>query len=104
VSSSQSLICERPKDFCKKSEVGGNSWDMRIPGFVLVARGILLAALGGGIAFGQTIFTKVTESAVVNDLGALTGFAWGDFRNTGFLDLFVSSFRRIEGVVPFLAF
>ena len=46
----------------------------------------------GSAAVGQTgQFTKITNGAIVNDVGMFTGAVWGDFNNDGFLDLFVSN-------------
>jgi hypothetical protein len=39
----------------------------------------------------QPVFTKITEGAIVNDVGQLfIRGVWGDFNNDGFLDLFVN--------------
>lgn len=51
---------------------------------------VLLMILPGP-ALAQTTFTKITEGAIVNDLGNLfIRGVWGDFNNDGFLDLFVN--------------
>ncbi len=39
----------------------------------------------------QTTFSKITTGPIVTDQGNFTRAAWGDFRNRGLLDLFVSS-------------
>src|SRR5262245_55755035 len=36
-------------------------------------------------------FTKITEGAIVNDVGSWVGCAWGDYDNDGDLDLFVGN-------------
>jgi hypothetical protein len=56
---------------------------------LLLILGIFLNVLASGKA--QTTFTKITNGAIVTDLGTYTRGAWGDFNNDGFLDLFVSS-------------
>lgn len=55
----------------------------------IVAVGSLLTALA---AFSQTVtFTKITTGEIVNDQGQFVAPAWGDFRNSGFLDLVVAN-------------
>ncbi len=39
----------------------------------------------------QTTFTQVSNGAIVNDLGTITGAVWGDFNNDGCFGLFVSN-------------
>jgi hypothetical protein len=56
---------------------------------------ILTSAIGliviHSATLAQTTFTKITEGAIVNDLGNLfVRGVWGDFNNDGFLDLFVN--------------
>jgi hypothetical protein len=54
-----------------------------------LSAGLFLAAVSTG--WSQPItFTKITTGAIVTDQGNFTRAAWGDFNNTGFLDLFVS--------------
>jgi formylglycine-generating enzyme required for sulfatase activity len=40
---------------------------------------------------GDGTFTKVTAGAIVEDVNASNGCAWGDYDNDGFLDLFVAN-------------
>jgi VCBS repeat protein/ASPIC/UnbV protein len=54
----------------------------------LLALGMILATVVDTKA--QTTFTKITSGDLVNDVGPFGGFAWGDFNNDGFLDLFAS--------------
>ena len=54
----------------------------------LLALGMIIATVVDTRA--QTTFTKITQGDIVNDLGSFSGFAWGDFNNSGFLDLFAS--------------
>jgi hypothetical protein len=54
------------------------------------ALGLLLSALASSQA--QTTFTKITNSPIATDIGTSTRCVWGDFRNTGFLDLFVCNY------------
>jgi hypothetical protein len=35
----------------------------------------------------QTTFTQITNGAIVSDQGNWIGSAWGDYHNSGFLDL-----------------
>src|ERR1041385_6758941 len=62
---------------------------MKIPNLICS----LLAALPA-VTHAQpvtTTFAKITQGAIVNDLGGLfVRGVWGDFHNTGFLDLFVN--------------
>jgi len=56
---------------------------------------LLVAALlaGAGAAPGQVTFTQITNGPIVTDPGHWAGCAWGDFHNTGFLDLVVCNYR-----------
>ena len=63
---------------------------MKTKNQIILAGAMFLAVLVRGHA--QTTFTKITNGAVVNDLGGFVGFAWGDFHNSGFLDLIVCSY------------
>jgi len=42
---------------------------------------------------GDGTFTKITQGAIVTDIGASAGCSWSDFDNNGSLDLFVSNFN-----------
>ena len=59
------------------------------PKFLLIL-GVLLAALASSHA--QTTFTKITTGNIVDDKGSFTRCVWGDFHNSGFLDLFVCGY------------
>ena len=48
---------------------------------------------------GAGVFTRITEGALVNDVGASIGGTWGDYDNDGDLDVFVSN---REGQANFL--
>jgi len=52
---------------------------------VLSTLAALLASLA--VARGQAEFTQITNGAIVTDAGEWSGPAWGDFHNSGFLDL-----------------
>src|SRR6185437_15600797 len=58
---------------------------MKMKTNTLFALGVCLAALNQSHA--QTTLTQITNSAAVNDLGNWIGCAWGDYHNSGFLDL-----------------
>jgi hypothetical protein len=51
---------------------------------------ILSAALTRADA--QTTFTQVTNGSIVNDRGNWVGCVWGDFHNSGFLDLVAANY------------
>ena len=56
---------------------------------ILLVAFSVVAALTG--AHAQSSFTKITEGAIVNDVGVLfVRGVWADFNNDGFLDLFVN--------------
>ena len=57
----------------------------------VLALGVFLTAQISAPA--QVTFTQVTNGPVATDGGAFIGAAWGDFRNTGFLDLFVANWN-----------
>jgi hypothetical protein len=40
---------------------------------------------------GQSTFTKITNGAIVTDLGQFAAPTWADFRHSGYLDLFVGN-------------
>ena len=48
-------------------------------------------------AAGQTTLTKMTTGQIVTDTGAFAFFAWGDFRNSGLLDLVVCNNGNANG-------
>ena len=53
--------------------------------------GIFLTALVSGHA--QIAFTKITIGSIATDTGNFTRCVWGDFHNTGLLDLFVCNYN-----------
>jgi hypothetical protein len=63
--------------------------------FLLTAGAMLTGAVNGRA---QINFTQITNGAIVNDQGAFTRAVWGDFRNSGFLDLFVSRYDDAPSV------
>jgi hypothetical protein len=58
---------------------------------LLITLGVLLAGLVSGHA--QITFTKITTGSIVTDTGGFTRCVWGDFHNSGFLDLFVCNYN-----------
>lgn len=58
---------------------------------LLLTLGVLLAGLVSGHA--QITFTKITTGAIATDTGGFTRCVWGDFHNSGFLDLFVCKYN-----------
>jgi hypothetical protein len=50
----------------------------------------MLAAVNAGWSQ-QTNFAQITDGDIVNDQGIWIGCAWGDFHNSGFLDLVVAN-------------
>jgi hypothetical protein len=58
---------------------------------LLLALGLLLTALASSHA--QITFTKITTGAIATDTGGFTRCVWGDFHNSGFLDLFVCNYN-----------
>jgi FG-GAP-like repeat len=56
-----------------------------------VTLGVFLAVLASGQA--QITFTRITNSPVATDMGSFTRCVWGDFHNSGFIDLFVNNYN-----------
>src|ERR1022692_496436 len=63
---------------------------MKMKTKTLFALGVLLIALVHSHA--QTSFTQVTTGDIVNDRGNWIFCAWGDFHNSGFMDLIAPNY------------
>jgi hypothetical protein len=76
--------CARQAPFEKHTEQNAI---MKTKSACILAAGLSLIGVVSGRA--QTTFTQITNGPIVSDLGGFATFVWGDFHNSGFLDLFV---------------
>jgi hypothetical protein len=56
----------------------------------IITIGACVAAVAS--AHAQTSFSKITNGAIVTDLGRFVAVDWGDFENRGLLDLIVGNY------------
>jgi enediyne biosynthesis protein E4 len=64
---------------------------MKTKNTLILTASVVLSLIVSGHA--QIMFTKITNSPIATDTGNFTRCVWGDFHNTGFLDLFVNNYN-----------